>query len=132
MPNDLSDEVSAQLRDEIRAARMANEFTPIFTAMQESHRQAAKRAFDLFEIHLREAVRRFGHEDVQSALTNIVDEIELAEEEKQSECECRLEPVTPTMINPPEVKRNPNCPVHGRDWDAVRDRQIDDKLTGDA
>ena len=50
----------------------------------------------------------------------------------ETDCTCRLEPVTPTMINPPEMKRDKNCPVHGRDPDYERDRDIDDKATGDA
>lgn len=56
----------------------------------------------------------------------------LEEERLAHDCTCRLESVRPDMIDPPEVKRNQNCPVHGRDWDAVRDAAIDDKLTGDA
>ena len=47
------------------------------------------------------------------------------------DCTCRARPVRPDDISPPEVTRNPQCPVHGRDWDAVRDAAIDDKLTGD-
>lgn len=47
------------------------------------------------------------------------------------ECTCRARPVRPTDISPPEVTLDKNCPVHGRDPDYERDRQIDDKATGD-
>jgi hypothetical protein len=46
-----------------------------------------------------------------------------------ADCTCHARPVRQDDISPPEVTRNPNCPVHGRDWDAVRDAAIDDKLT---
>ena len=50
-------------------------------------------------------------------------------EEELRDCTCRLEPVTPTMVSPPEVRRNVNCPVHGIDPDYERER-LNDK-TGD-
>jgi len=55
----------------------------------------------------------------------------MSEDNDDPDCTCRARPVRPDDISPPEVARNENCPVHGRDWDAVRDQRRDDKLTGD-
>jgi len=33
--------------------------------------------------------------------------------------------------HPFSYRPSPNCPEHGRDWDEVRQRLIDDRLTGD-
>ena len=46
-------------------------------------------------------------------------------------CTCRADPVSIVDIDPPEIRCNRNCPIHGIDPDYERDRMIDDRLTGD-
>jgi hypothetical protein len=55
-----------------------------------------------------------------------------SEEAIEAGCICRARPVRPTDIDPPEIRRDEWCPVHGRDPDYERDKRIDDMLTGDA
>ena len=43
-------------------------------------------------------------------------------------CSCRARAVRPNDIDPPEVKRDKWCVLHGRDPDYERDRIIDDKF----
>lgn len=48
-------------------------------------------------------------------------------------CSCHVPVAGPTAIDPPEPVVDRHCPLHGseRDADYERDRQRDDKLTGD-
>ena len=45
-------------------------------------------------------------------------------------CTCRMESVYSTMIDPPEVKVDRHCPIHGRerDPDDARDQRNDDRM----
>ena len=46
-----------------------------------------------------------------------------------SDCTCRMSIVGPMDLEPPELKRDPWCPLHGhRDADVERDRWIDNEM----
>lgn len=52
-----------------------------------------------------------------------LDDQERAREAAQ--CTCRPRAVRPTDIDPPEVRRDRNCPLHGIDPDRARDERRD-------
>ena len=57
-----------------------------------------------------------------------------SEEAVAAGCSCRARFARPNDIDPPEVQIDKYCELHGRlgqDPDYLRDRMIDDKLTGD-
>jgi hypothetical protein len=81
--------------------------------------------FDRFVEEMKDAINEWGMDQVQTALDEIAEEAEAAECARQ-DCTCRMSVVGPTDIDPPEVKRDKWCPVHGRDPDYERDRQIDE------
>lgn len=47
------------------------------------------------------------------------------EGDEEGLCTCTAPPARPTDISPPEVQRNKHCPVHGIDWDALREQRLD-------
>lgn len=52
----------------------------------------------------------------------------LAEQEEAREaaqCTCRARAVRPTDIDPPDIRRDRNCPLHGIDPDRARDERRD-------
>ena len=53
-----------------------------------------------------------------------------SDEAREQGCTCHIPHAGPQDIDPPEPKRDRNCPVHGKDWDAVREQRRDDKITG--
>jgi len=48
-----------------------------------------------------------------------------------SDCTCYVPHAGPRDTEPPELKRDKWCPIHGQDADYLRDRRIDDEMTGD-
>ena len=58
----------------------------------------------------------------------IEEEEELEEIDDERDCTCRWPSVNSASIEPPDGPiLDRNCPVHGEDPDAARDRQIDDE-----
>lgn len=72
---------------------------------------------------------------ITGRLTDCIHDLDqLQDELDDASCTCPWETVRADMISPPErlTGRNRDCPIHGIDPDYERDRQIDDRLTGDA
>ena len=80
------------------------------------------------------------HDYADSALDQIRDAIEAFEREaaeaeeaqepgteaaRRRGCTCRARAVRPTDIDPPDIRRDRNCPLHGIDPDAARDDRRD-------
>lgn len=43
------------------------------------------------------------------------------------DCTCRARAVRSDDIDPPEIQRDRNCPIHGVDPDELRDRKADER-----
>ena len=82
------------------------------------------------------SVYRSGWVDAINSALEVIEELggmDPAERQKEQErsderdCTCRWPSVNSASINPPDGPiLNRNCPVHGEDPDAARDRQRDD------
>ena len=46
---------------------------------------------------------------------------------EEGRCTCRPRAVRPTDIDPPEVRRDRNCPIHGIDPDRAREDAMEDE-----
>ena len=49
---------------------------------------------------------------------------------EDDDCTCRAPAVSAYDEEPPNKKRDSNCPVHGSDPDRLRDQRMDDRITG--
>ena len=71
--------------------------------------------------HVRDAIRAFERDAIEAEEAQEPG----SEAAYRRGCTCRARAVRPTDIDPPDIRRNRNCPLHGIDPDRARDERRD-------